>query len=58
MSDTDETEHARRGAGTPILLITIGALAIANAAAWFYFRQQQPKLDERTRDRLRPRRGA
>jgi hypothetical protein len=39
----------------PILLVSLAAIGAAQAAAWFYFRRQQPVTDELTRDRLEPR---
>jgi hypothetical protein len=41
--------------GVPILLVTVAALGAAQAAAWLYFRRQQPVIDELTRERLAPR---
>lgn len=47
-----QTGHGK-GRGLPILLVTIAALGAAQAAAWFYFRRNQPVTDELTRERLR-----
>ena len=58
MNDSDQTEPSGRGAGAPIFLVALGAFAAVNAVAWFYFRKRQPAVDEQTRDRLAPRRGA
>jgi hypothetical protein len=49
----DRQAHRGRGGGFPILLVTVAALGVAQAAAWFYFRKNQPVTDELTRDRLR-----
>ncbi len=48
--------HKRRG--LPALLATVVALGAVQAAAWFYFRRQQPVVDELTRERLQPRSDA
>jgi hypothetical protein len=48
-------DRARHRRGLPILLVSIAAIGAAQAAAWFYFRKQQPVTDELTRDRLEPR---
>ncbi|HZG47464.1 MAG TPA: hypothetical protein VEZ41_14550 [Allosphingosinicella sp.] len=57
MSDSDLPAHRRserrKGRGLPILLVTVGVLGAAQAAAWFYFRKNQPVTDELTRERLR-----
>lgn len=55
MTDPDQIQSHRRGRGAPILLIALGAVAAANGAAWLYFRNRQPKVDQRTRERLRRR---
>ena len=58
MQEEDLIGGRRRDGENRALLIGLGAFAAAHVAAWFYFRQQQPEVDERTRDRLRPRTGA
>jgi hypothetical protein len=58
MTEPDRAEPSRRHRPAPPILIALGAVAAVNAAAWFYFRAQQPKVDERTRDRLQPRIGS
>lgn len=58
MTDTAPSRRDRpdrRGRGFPILLVSLAALGAAQAAAWFYFRRQQPVTDELTRERLQPR---
>ena len=56
MVETEQSHPPRRhGIRTPAVMIAVGAVAAANAAAWFYFRKRQPVTDDQTRDRLRPR---
>lgn len=55
MTDSVPSGRDRHGTGLPILLVSLAALGVAQAAAWFYFRKQQPVTDELTRDRLQPR---
>jgi hypothetical protein len=53
MSQSDPDAGRGKGRGLPILLVTVAALGAVQAAAWFYFRKQQPVTDELTRERLR-----
>ena len=53
MTLSDPPAERRKGRGLPILLVTVGVLGAAQAAAWFYFRKSQPVTDELTRERLR-----
>jgi hypothetical protein len=48
-------DRARHRRGLPLLLVSLAALGAAQAAAWFYFRKNQPVTDELTRHRLEPR---
>jgi len=51
----EPASRARHGRGLPILLVSLAAIGAAQAAAWLYFRKNQPVTDELTRDRLEPR---
>lgn len=57
MKENDLSRAPRRHIGTPLLIVALGVVAAANAAAWFHFRKAQPRVDAQTRDRLRPRGG-
>lgn len=54
---SEPSSRARHGRGLPILLVSLAVAGAAQAAAWLYFRRQQPVTDELTRDRLAPRSG-
>ena len=47
--------HSRRGFAFPYLGVGLGALVALGAAAWLRSRWREAPLDERTRERLRPR---
>ena len=49
------TGRVRHRRGLPVLLVSLAAIGAAQAAAWLYFRKNQPVTDELTRDRLEPR---
>jgi len=54
MTDPAPSSPRHRRRGLPILLVTLAALGAAQAAAWLYFRRNQPVTDELTRGRLDP----
>jgi hypothetical protein len=58
MTESDRSGRGRHGRTLPLLLVSLAAIGAAQAAAWLYFRRQQPVIDELTRDRLEPRNGA
>jgi hypothetical protein len=55
MDQPVEKQSASPGRSIASTLIVLGTLGFTGAAAWLYFRAREPKLDERTWDRLQPR---
>ncbi len=53
MTPSDPPAGRGKGRTFPILFVTVAALGAVQAAAWFYFRRNQPVTDELTRERLR-----
>lgn len=54
-AETGSRGRIRHSRGFPILLVSLAAVGVAQAAAWLYFRKSQPVTDELTRGRLEPR---